>query len=709
MKKSLLIVLLLVLAQLNSANAQVLTYSPDSLFLAPDTVCINQPVTVLPDSNVYHAQSYYWGFCSGFLLNAPTGTNLGNNFGFHIPTNIDIAEDSGSFYGFVINSQTRELIRLNFGNDLTNTPTTTNFGILDNGLPLNPTSLYILKDTLAHKWFVFVSGGFDNATSTLGRVDFGPHLNNPHPNVANFGNYNGLLNYPKGLFVAQDANYNWYGYVVNHNTNELILLDFSFNVSNTPLMYDYGNVSGTLSGPTDLAAVYDQKNWYLFVTNGGLNSNVSRIDLGPTLAPAQTAIAASIIYDPTLLPTQSPTTFNYRLNAPSSITITRDCGDLYAYITDSTTSQLIGIQMPGGATGPNYKAVDYNNVGAENFPSSISSVLRNGDNLSGFIVNPADSTLTRIDFEECHNSSIPSFSEIIPPVYEYTTPGVYNIYFVVNQGMPNARVDCKTIAVIAPPSIAMNDDTTLCQGDTIRLYAVSTLADSIRWQTGYNIDTTNLIKDSVRVYPQYSTSYPVVLYYPSGCIVDTTVRVHVSRVKADAGPDRWIHDGATTIIGGPNTNLYDTSGYRSFSYSWFPLDFLSDPQVPFPVASVPYDFTYYLTVTELDDTFRCMGKDTVVIHVDCGDVYLPNAFAPNSESYLTNSFGILNKEVIKLNYFRIFDRWGVEMFETTDATQRWDGTYNGKPAPEGVYVWEADIFCVNGKEFKKSGNVSLLR
>ncbi len=706
MKKYLLLIAVLLLSQLNNySSAQRLTVSPDSLFLAPDTVCINQPVTLLPDSQAYHAQSYYWGFCSGYLMNAPTGTNLGRSFKFHIPDNIDIVNDSGTYYGFVVNSQTTEFLRLNFGNSLTNIPTVTNFGNLTNGLPLNPTSLYIVHDTLSTNWFIFVSGGFEAATSSIARIDFGHHLNNPKPNIANFGNFFNLLDYPKGIFVAQDKNNLWFGYVVNHTTSNLIRLDFSYNISNTPKEFDYGNVLGVLGSPTDLAAVYEKGNWYLFVTNEGVSSSIARIDLTNRLDPDPTVITgvriqSSIPLDP------SPTTFNYRIDQPSSITINRDCGNLYAYITDSVTSQLIGIQM-ASAIGP-YNSVDYNNKGAMNKPSGISSIIRSGDYLYGFIVNPKDSTLTRLDFDQCKNSSIPSFTEIMPPSYKYDTPGVYNIYLVINQGLPNMRVDCKPITVLPYPPIYRSPDTTICEGDTIRLYVVSSQADSFRWMTGYNIDTMNLYQDSAKVYPDYSFRYPVNIYYPYGCIVDTAIRIHVSKVKADAGPDRWIHDGAFTTLGGPNTIL-PGNNTGNYLYHWEPFIFLSDSTVPNPFAFPPYDYTYYLTVTELNSGFMCKSVDTVVVYIDCGDFYLPNAFSPNSTSTVVNRFRVLNKEIVKLNYFRIYDRWGVLVFETTDPTQGWDGTFSNKPEPMGVYVWEADGFCVSGKEVKKKGNVSLLR
>ena len=133
-------------------------------------------------------------------------------------------------------------------------------------------------------------------------------------------------------------------------------------------------------------------------------------------------------------------------------------------------------------------------------------------------------------------------------------------------------------------------------------------------------------------------------------------------MKADAGPDRWIHDGAFTTLGGPNTIL-PGNNTGNYLYHWEPFIFLSDSTVPNPFAFPPYDYTYYLTVTELNSGFMCKSVDTVVVYIDCGDFYLPNAFSPNSTSTVVNRFRVLNKEIVKLNYFRIYDRWGVLVFE----------------------------------------------
>jgi len=681
MKKGLLLVAILILTQFNTLFAQ-------TLFNAPDTVCIDQNITLT--SNVFDGSSYYWGFCSGYLLDAPTGANIGTSYQFNGPGNIDVIQDKdGNYYGFVVNTNTTEFLRLNYGANLTNTPTVTNFGNMTNVLPLNPTSLFIVKDSVDSNWSIFVSGGLTQATSTLARIDFGQHLSNPAPNIANFGNLGGVFNSPRGIFIAKDsASEQWFGYVVNYNTSELVQLDFSFNLSTTPLVFNEGNVGGVLSNPTDMAGARDGGNWYFFVTNFA-NSTLARIDLGPridTLNPVGNNLG----------------NFDFRIDSPSAITLTRDCGNYYAFITDQTTNQLISIIM-STLEGP-YRGVDYNNVGAENAPTGISRILRYYDNLYGFIANSGDNSLTMIQFDQCHNASPVAYNGITPPPYFYDTPGVYNVYFVVDEGLPTMKVDCKAITVLPIPTIYQTSDTTLCEGDTIQLHVISDLADSFFWTNNYNIDTMH---DSVKVWPDYSTAYPVQVYYPDGCIVDTTIKIHVSKVKADAGPDRTIGDGAYTILGGPQTTRSPEDG--NYSYYWFPFQFLSDTTATDPSANPPYDFTYYFKVTELNDAYGCSDIDTVVVHVGCEDFAIPNAFAPGSNNIGTQRFGILNKEIAKLNYFRIYDRWGVLVFETTDPTQKWDGRYNNKPAPADVYVWEADGFCISGKKITKAGNVTLIR
>ncbi len=674
MRKCLLFVALLIVSQFGYLQAQT------SLFEAPYQVCVRQPVQLI--SNVQGQATHYWGFCSGYLFNTPDGINSGDVYGFDAPTAIEIAKDGDNYYGFVVAVKTNEFFRLEFGTSLDNDPVVTNYGNFDNALPDGLTSIFVVKDEDEGNWHIFLSGGSSVANSNMARIDYHKSLSSV-PNIVSFGNVGNVLNGPNGIFISKEDK-KWYGYLVNKVSSTLVRIDLDTNISTTPVFTDLGNPGGSMVAPHDMAPVYDNGKWYFFVTNEASNT-LARIDMGSSLASAvPSGINIGNISD--------------QLFAPNGITMIRDCDRLHLFVTDKSSNELVRVDMPD-VTGP-YTATNYGGIGGMLGSTGISRMIRDKDDIFAFVINSGDNSITKVKFAQCTNSSIKYSTTYKPPKYYYDAPGNYNIYYAVNEGLPDMRVGCRVIKVLPIPPMALSHDTTICQGDTIGLEAFSINALSYAWSPDHNITSTSATK--VRVWPDYPVQYRIVMNFPSGCVVDTPINVGVNRIKADAGPDRTLHDGAETMIGGP----YTTQG-PIYAYNWKPAQFINNSITPNPIVSPPYDFTYYLEVT---DTAGCVDIDTVVVHVDCNDLNLPNAFAPNPGSTSGNAtFGIKNMQIIKLTAFRIFDRWGKEVFTTTDPTKEWDGTVNGENAPMGVYVWDVDGFCVSGARLRKSGNVTLIR
>lgn len=162
MRKCLLLVALLLVSQLNYIKAQ-------NLFSAPDTVCIRQPIQLI--DSVQNATSYYWGFCSGYLLNNPIGNNPGTAFNTVPGGAIEIAKDGNNYFGFIAVGGTSvdTLLRLDFGNSLSNIPDTVNFGTLLGTMPTNTTKFNLIKAN--GNWFMFACGGNTIANSSIARID----------------------------------------------------------------------------------------------------------------------------------------------------------------------------------------------------------------------------------------------------------------------------------------------------------------------------------------------------------------------------------------------------------------------------------------------------------------------------------------------------------------------------------------------------------
>ena len=59
--------------------------------------------------------------------------------------------------------------------------------------------------------------------------------------------------------------------------------------------------------------------------------------------------------------------------------------------------------------------------------------------------------------------------------------------------------------------------------------------------------------------------------------------------------------------------------------------------------------------------------------------------------------------------FKVYNNWGELLFTTTDQKQGWDGKYKDIDQPMSVYVWSVEVEVADGRIFKKSGDVTLIR
>lgn len=87
--------------------------------------------------------------------------------------------------------------------------------------------------------------------------------------------------------------------------------------------------------------------------------------------------------------------------------------------------------------------------------------------------------------------------------------------------------------------------------------------------------------------------------------------------------------------------------------------------------------------------------------------YVPNAFVPKGVNTI---FLPLNIFVSTEDYlFSVYNRWGMQVFLTTDTKTGWDGTFQGADAPQGVYVFSIMYKNSQNKTVEKHGTVTLLR
>jgi gliding motility-associated-like protein len=57
----------------------------------------------------------------------------------------------------------------------------------------------------------------------------------------------------------------------------------------------------------------------------------------------------------------------------------------------------------------------------------------------------------------------------------------------------------------------------------------------------------------------------------------------------------------------------------------------------------------------------------------------------------------------------IYNRWGERIFQTSDQTLGWDGTYDGAKSPQDGYVYRLTVKAVRQSPKTYTGSVTLLR
>jgi len=122
------------------------------------------------------------------------------------------------------------------------------------------------------------------------------------------------------------------------------------------------------------------------------------------------------------------------------------------------------------------------------------------------------------------------------------------------------------------------------------------------------------------------------------------------------------------------------------------------------------DETYVVVV---ENETGCTTQDEITIYVD-RSIYSPNVFSPNQDGINDFFYLLSGYPVIDISEFRIFDRWGGQVFEaidisTNDEISGWDGTSNGKFSPAGSYFWTAVLKFNNRRETPIQGQLTLQR
>ncbi len=110
----------------------------------------------------------------------------------------------------------------------------------------------------------------------------------------------------------------------------------------------------------------------------------------------------------------------------------------------------------------------------------------------------------------------------------------------------------------------------------------------------------------------------------------------------------------------------------------------------------------------------CPGDPVVfnVVVTQCEPLiyWVPNSFTPDGNEY-NQTWGAILTNGLSVDEFnlQVYNRWGEIIWETSNPSIQWDGTYNGQIVPNGTYVWQMTInYLKNGGRESVIGHVTII-
>ncbi len=275
------------------------------------------------------------------------------------------------------------------------------------------------------------------------------------------------------------------------------------------------------------------------------------------------------------------------------------------------------------------------------------------------------------------------------------------------------------INIVAQPDATGHSRADVCLGDTVTLalgyesqdaYSYTWLIDSILMANSPSVIVVAANSNSGGPFSiSWVDSGRHILVVQScskeGCRAeptDDTVDVHTI-------PDANFNltTGSKALCLDDSVQLMAEANNYNYSYYWSPEHSFTNENTPLIWGRLEQLHSVItLTVT---DPFGCVATESKDFNVQpCCTISFPNAFTPNGDNK-NDFFEPVCVGYHEFHIFRVVNRWGQTVFETTNSSQaRWDGNYNGVPQDMGTYYYYLKYDC-GGTTQEQKGDVTLIR
>lgn len=296
----------------------------------------------------------------------------------------------------------------------------------------------------------------------------------------------------------------------------------------------------------------------------------------------------------------------------------------------------------------------------------------------------------------------------------YSSPGIYYPKLYGQSGLAcSAQEDLAPVIIVPSPQIrAEPSDTIGCDALCVNWRNTSGLDSSFftfAWDYGDGtaLDTTF---NGSHCYLQIG-SYQPTLYVTRNDSFACTKSLDLNTIRVEQSPSLSLGDltggewSGSTYLLEPESPLVQMQWQVSASISNMQVDW-GDGAVE--TVMLQSDGSYraehiyttpdqYEVCAWMESSLGCI--DSICTNIDFWpSVDVPNVFSPNGD--FQNDLYYPRFYSTELVEWSVFNRWGIEVFRTSDAQEQWDGTHNGAELAEGVYFVEIRMESPYGGEVR---------
>ena len=283
------------------------------------------------------------------------------------------------------------------------------------------------------------------------------------------------------------------------------------------------------------------------------------------------------------------------------------------------------------------------------------------------------------------------------PIATPTTTTPYTVVARIGSCLAQGTL---TVYTVPYPFVYAGADTTICYNTSAQLHGTFR-GTSYTWTPTNYVNNPNSANPIAT--PPKTTPFVLTVYDTIGCpqpARDTVIVNVLPRIFAYAGED-------TAVVIGQPLQLNASGGV---SYIWTPPTGLSATNIPDPVGIYDGSIDSIRYRVDVFNSIGCSVPDfvTVKIYKTNPQVFVPTAFTPNNDG-LNDFIRPIAVGIQKINYFRVYNRWGQMVFSTIRDGHGWDGRIGGVSQATNTYVWMVSAVDYLGKPFFQKGTVTLIR